>query len=514
MRSILARVWPSCRRSTGLCLLVLFSLCGPAVAQAPPRGWVAYHRPGQLLVLHPPGWQVQDRGGGAFIAYLPGPGATAQALVYVKPQRFGAQRGIADVLGRLPQDEATLFPQARIPRATVLGPGSGLQAPFQGVLGELAFTVDGQAGVGEALVWGSGGAGALALISALRPSWPAQRETLLLILQNFRYLPGNATGSQAPAPSVAPAMALWTDPREGAFAVPVPQGWQVGGGMIRPNPFVYKPEVVVASPDGAIQVRLGDAEVPNYTEPITVPGVGRMPEGQRESNGMVGMHYRPGHRFLTELYLPYRFGAVARLQTQDLPALAERAFRLRPPAPPMQGRADAGAVSFGLTTPAGPRQAWFLVVTRLEVAPGLNASWYIGLADIMGYVCVPGREAQARAVLAEMARGFRWNPRWLQSQFRADAALASSVQTYNQQMNEIFAGMAAGRAAGMAAAQAPLSDLPLGVIELQDAQTGQTVRVQQNGSQDYWRVNTTGEVVGTDRAQLPAVEFTRLFRAR
>lgn len=310
------------------------------------------------------------------------------------------------------------------------------------------------------------------------------------------------------------AMVQWTDPNEGAFVVPVPRDWAVAGGMIRPNPFVYKPEVVVTSPDGSIQVRMGDAMIPNYTEPITVPGMGQMPEGNIGIGQLVEMHYRPGHLFLAQLYLPFRFGAVANLQAQDLPALAERAFRLRPPAPPLQGRADAGAVSFSLQTPTGPRRAWFMVVTRLEAAPGLNSTWYIGLADILGYVCAPGQEMQARAVLAEMARGFRWAPRWLQSQFRADARIAQSVQQYNQEMNDIYAGMAAGRAAGMAAAQEPQTRTPLGVIELRNAETGQTIRVQQTGSQDYWQVNNTGEVIGTDRADLPPLDYTHLFQLR
>jgi hypothetical protein len=506
------------RKPVVYCLAVLWGLmwlvaCGPSAAQAPPPDWVAYHRPGQLLVPHPPGWQVQDRGAGAFVVHLSGSGPTAQALVYVKPQRFTAQRGIADALGLLPREEAALFPAATIRRAAVLGPDR-LPAPLQGVVGELAFSVRGQAFVGSVLVWGNGASGSLAVISASQSAWRAQADTMLQILQNFRYQPPLGARQSAPAQPAPMAMVQWADPNEGAFVVPVPRGWAVAGGMIRPNPFVYKPEVVVTSPDGSIQVRMGDAMIPNYTEPITVPGMGQMPEGNIGIGQLVEMHYRPGQLFLTQLYLPFRFGAVANLQAQDLPALAERAFRLRPPAPPLQGRAAAGAVSFSLQTPTGPRRAWFMVVTRLEAAPGLNSTWYIGLADILGYVCAPGQEMQARAVLAEMARGFRWDPRWLQSQFRADARIALSVQQYNQEMNDIYAGMAAGRAAGMAAAQEPQTRTPLGVIELRNAETGQTIRVQQTGSQDYWQVNNTGEVIGTDRVDLPPFDYSQLFRVR
>jgi hypothetical protein len=118
---------------------------------------------------------------------------------------------------------------------------------------------------------------------------------------------------------------------------------------------------------------------------------------------------------------------------------------------------------------------------------------------------------QARAVLAEMVRGFQWNPRWLQSQYQADARISQSVQQYNREMSDIYAGMAASRATGMAAAQEPLTRTPLGLIEMRD-DTGQTIRVQQNGSQYYYLMNNTGEVFGTDQTSLPSFDYRQLFQ--
>jgi len=395
----------------------------------------------------------------------------------------------------------------------VLPPGQ-LPAGLQGVVGELGFTVGGEPYTGSALVWGDGASGSLVVISAAQAAWDRHRGTMLQILQNYRYLSAAPAQPAQTAPGAALDMVLWRDPAEGAFTLPVPRGWQVSGGLKRPNPFVYKPDIVVTSPDGAIQLRLGDASIPNFAEPYMVPGMGMMSEGTQANGGMVLMNYRPGHAFLTQLYLPSKFGAVPQVQTQDLPALAAQAFQLRPPAPPIQARTDAGAVRFTLPSPAGPRTAWFVVVTRRDVAPGVGAAWYVDLVDLAGLICPPAQEGQARAILAELVGGFRWDRRWNESQARANAALGRAVVDHNEAMNAMLARHLAGQAAGREAAQEPLTRLPLGQIVVRDEQSGQEIRVQSTGSQDYYRVHRTGEVIGSDRPDLPPFEYRVLTQVR
>jgi hypothetical protein len=105
-----------------LVLLHGTTLRKPAEAQGVPSDWVVYHRPGALVVPHPPGWQVREGGDGAFVVVRRAAGPLPDALVYVKPQRFGAARSAADALARLPHDEAALFPGARLLRAFALAP--------------------------------------------------------------------------------------------------------------------------------------------------------------------------------------------------------------------------------------------------------------------------------------------------------------------------------------------------------------------------------------------------------
>ena len=231
------------RRASGMAGLVLLLGAGPrpAAAQALAPTWVADRTAaGSLYVPHPPGWVVQERNAGAFIVYRPGTGPVAEALVYVRPQRFGAGRNAADVLGLLPREEADLFPGARVLR------GDAVPPPRTGVQGEFTFTLQGRAFRGVAVVLHTGATGALYVMSASAAAWPQQALTMAQILSAFRYLSPEGAAGASPAAAVS-AMQPWRDPNEGAFTLPVPRGWQVQGGMMRPNPIEYRPEVVLVS---------------------------------------------------------------------------------------------------------------------------------------------------------------------------------------------------------------------------------------------------------------------------
>jgi hypothetical protein len=57
------------------------------------------------------------------------------------------------------------------------------------------------------------------------------------------------------------------DNREQAFSVEVPKGWKTWGGLFRFSLIEARPFVDMTSPDGRINVRLGDASIPIYSTP-------------------------------------------------------------------------------------------------------------------------------------------------------------------------------------------------------------------------------------------------------
>lgn len=485
-------------------------LCGVSATYAAPTslpaGWTAYHRERALFVPHPQGWRVQERGAGAFIAFLPGAGASAQALVYVKPQRFGPDRNAADALGLLPREEAALFPQLRV------ASGAALEAPHTGVRGELRFAVQDQRYRGVAVVMQRGDSGMLYVACARESAWHATREAMAQMLRGFRYLPGRMDAPRGG--SVDLQWATWRDPAEAAFTVPVPRGWAVQGGLMRPNTLQWRPEVVATSADGSASVRFGDGSLQLFFVPNAVPGLGTpAPGSQATAAGGINLDYLPGAQFLLRYYLPQRFGPIGRVQATDLPALAQQAFRADPPPPPMTGRADAGAVRFELPTPAGLRVAQYVVVTHFTQPPaGLPTAgtWVVGL--LHGYVCTPEREALAQAVLAGIAGGFRWDVNWYARQVQIDVGHARTVVAGIEEMNRSSAEGNRRHVAGMDAAQAALAQAAAGVTEVRDA-AGNSYRVPLTGHQSYYLVQRTGQIVATD-ADLPPYEFRELTPTR
>jgi hypothetical protein len=482
----------------------------PAAAAAPgvPPGWVGYYQPGGLFVAHPPGWQVRELGDGAFVVLRPGADQVPEALVYVRPRPARAGQEPVAALARLAEEEEAILPGARVLDASPLRP------PLRGAMGALSYGAHGRPYRAHALLLEGDRTGALYVMAATEAAWDASAETMARILRGFRYLPAGAEAGGG-----LPELVTWRDPVENAFTVQVPRGWQVQGGLRRPNTLEYRPEVLLASPDDAIHLRLGDGSLELFTVPYAVPGVGALPPGTRPSAfGGSFLPYLPGHQFLTQYYLPRRFGAAAHLVgTEEHPELAQRYFQLAPPPAGMQGRADSGAVHLELDTPAGRRRGYYAATTKLTAPPpalGGITAWEVLPIDPVGYVCLPELEATARAALAALVRGFAWDLRWYAAQVKVNAAIAAQVRTGVAELNEIR-----WRTIGQAAAGAERTHLPRelaarGEIQVQDGQTGQVLRVPEAGTQDYFLVHRTGEVVASDRSDLPAFDFRQLARLR
>lgn len=486
-----------------------FCLAGsPVFAQSVPAGWVAHYRPGdELFVTTPPGWMVQAQpAGGAFAVFRAGNEGTLEALIFVKPQRLGPGRSLSDVLDRLPRDEAAMFPDAQIASRT--GDPRG-----DYVLAGIRFAFQGTVYRGSALVVAHGrDHGALFVISESERTWPANAKTMAGILKHFTYMsPARAAPPAAPDGRVAlPPMQLFRDPAEGAFTVPMPQGWSVQGGLSRPGLDV-RTEVLAASPDGSIDVRIGDPRIPTFGAPYQIPFVGTTREGTVTAGGTIIWRYLPGATFLTQYYLPRKFGALQNVQAGALPDWAEHSLRVAPIAAPMRGRTDAGEVMFVWQTPQGPREFWYAALTRYVETPGLNGSGIWIVDALVGVSCVPGQMALAQAVIAQMHRGFTWNPQWLASEMRMRGEVAQAVVQHNAEMNAIVARTADVRARGGERAAAPRAAATRGEIAVQGSD-GQRVVVPITGSQDYYRVRPSGEIVVTDRTDLPAFEFERMLR--
>lgn len=323
-------------------------------------------------------------------------------------------------------------------------------------------------------------------------------------------------GSVAPSTSVdgMPAGSggmnwiTFEDPFEKAFSVEVPQGWTVRGGLFRMGYSDERPMVDLISPDGRINVRLGDLSIPVYT----APNQNHMREGEVYDLGaqaqLIVARYRTGPEFAV-LYSHVRFYQNCHEAAGDA---ADVEFDV-PDYIPLEGGAPAksstGAIAYRCGSGANERVAF--AYARTSETGGI---WSV---PTMGsFLSPPDKVAVARAVLQHCAQTFKLSPAWIEKQKQLDAyamqyqrarqqqrmqALAQQVQQFEAKM-QAMRNQVASFERHQAAFQSQVDgfDQALrGVTPTIDPFTGEAKEVWTGTKSNYWE-NGKGDVVNSTNA--------------
>jgi len=112
------------------------------------------------------------------------------------------------------------------------------------------------------------------------------------------------SGAQAAARDSAEAVAFktWTEPNERAYSIAVPQGWKVSGGIVRRTPVDMRSALNVTSPDGVIQIFIGDYDLMPRREPDPLTQAAGMREGYVYNETLMA-------RYLTGVQFAQRYPA-------------------------------------------------------------------------------------------------------------------------------------------------------------------------------------------------------------
>jgi len=230
----------------------------------------------------------------------------------------------------------------------------------------------------------------------------------------------------------------WRDPREGAFTLNVPQGWQISGGTVRNSALDPRQVIRAASPDGKVQVFIGDPnliprEVPNQMTAFT---------GMREGQTMKGAwggpillaRYQTGEQFARS----YVAAQLCRTPQITNSGILQDASRQLTASAMAYGRAQGASAQawVGETNFQCGAQTGYVRASTVLAAPPSGqgvAIWVI--QELGGFVTAdPSQIAMARYILNNMTGSFQLDPQWEARQAQATRDVTGAVTRAQQQM--------------------------------------------------------------------------------
>jgi hypothetical protein len=261
--------------------------------------------------------------------------------------------------------------------------------------------------------------------------------------------PRAGTGAPAPAPAT-PTVASskgtqavimftpWRDPREGAFTLNVPQGWQVSGGIIRNSALDPRQVVRAASPDGKVQVFIGDPNLIPREVPNQMTAFAGMREGQTMKGAWGGpillARYQTGEQFARS----YVAAQLCRTPQSTNSGVLQDASRQLTASAMAYGRAQGASAQawVGETNFQCGAQTGYVRASTVLAAPSSGqgvAIWVI--QELGGFITAdPSQGTVARYILNNMTGSFQLDPQWEARQAQATRDVTGAVTRAQQQM--------------------------------------------------------------------------------
>jgi hypothetical protein len=324
---------------------------------------------------------------------------------------------------------------------------------------------------------------------------------------------GNAAASGAAQRVSGEATLTWVsfqDPFEQAFVVEVPQGWTARGGLFRMGYSDERPMVDITSPDGRMNVRLGDVAIPAYA----VPTLNHTQEGSIDDLGLqaqlVVARYRTGPEFAVS-YSHVRFYEKCRDASGDESNVHFSVPDYIPSDQPV-ANPSTGAIAYRCGT--GPDERIAFAFARTASSGNI---WTV--PTIGSFLSPPDKVALARAVLLHCAQTFKLSPAWIEKQKQMDAyaleyqrarqqqrmqALAQQVQQFQARMQSMRDQVSAfeRHQAAQSSQVEGFTQALRGVTPTIDPYTGEAKEVWTGPQANYWE-NGVGQVVNSTNAPAP-----------
>lgn len=270
---------------------------------------------------------------------------------------------------------------------------------------------------------------------------------------NAQTRPASAAQQDSAQTKVLPVVMFttWRDPREGAFTLSVPQGWQLSGGAMRRSAVDITHVVRAGTPEGRVQIFINDADIVAHEVPNQLTAMAGLREGQMTKGAWGGpvllARYRNGSQFAQE-YIRKKICPQAEFTGGgELPNDTQQMNAQLVPYGRSTGSnagSSVGEVYFRCGSDFG-----YVTATSVYIAP-LNGQgvtmWFI--YQISGFAVKKSVDATfAMYVLHTMTASFRFDAQWQARSEREAQALTSSVTNMQHAMAASLAQQSASRAA-------------------------------------------------------------------
>ena len=460
-------------------------------------GWTAY-KTSYCSFTAMKGAQVEANADGVKIG---NPGG--QLFVFVAP--YFADHNVT--ASEFMQQAAALYsaelPNAKLTDSAPIDAGKS----YSGCKAKFSF---GQGMTAEAECVGNGKAGTFYCIAAPTDQFGLCKKFLLITLESFKFLGPLPKSSEG---SAEIATTTWTDPREGAFSVSVPEGWKVTGGLFRLAVNDVRPEIKATSPDGQITVQMGDRDIPPHALPNRMLAMAHLGQGSIYDTGygvkMLVAPYATGQKFAEQ----YASKIMQRCQngritaSNNRPDVANRLQSLyRGYVAGMSLAYTSGDAFFTGSVGNGPFQGYFFAST-LGVATQGSGTWMVD--TLFGYVARDAMASKAQQALETMVKSYHFNPQWMAGQQEATMRSSQIVAQAGRQIHQMLMDTFQHTSEVRDDVHRKWDNYIRGVVDVRDPETGQTYEVA-SGSNYYWLNPADGTYAATRTDTVPNTNFRQL----
>jgi len=358
--------------------------------------------------------------------------------------------------------------------------------------------------------------GILYVLGSTAENFDSMKSQLLEIMRSFRFEEPEEGRRGVPAKPKT-SYVQWQDPMEKAFSLELPENWQVQGGTYRRASVDLVHVVQTASPDGRIQIQYNDSNIPIFVVPNQMLAFAGFTEGTWYSPGygvrMLVKRYTPGRYFLLEYLqqnLSSRYSGFRIESQKDRPDAVADFNRIYSQfaAYGVAFTFHAGEAAFRFEQNAVPYVGYGFVLTQfVQSAAMQGGNWSVPLLTI--YICPQDDVETVRDISNHMFQSIRVNPQWAASQQQVAANVSQIVTQTSQEISRIIDDSYWNRQAVLDDVHRKFSNYILGVTDVVDPATGEKWKVEA-GHNYYWRKDYTDQVVGTQHAERPDIDFSFL----